>query len=731
MSVKEIKKYIKDLSNKDKKIRQKSCESLEARGILLTNDESKLLNSAVNALEKATKDSDKNVKKKAESAYKTLYNHLQSIEKPESEPEPSTDSDWGSTTTEESPSTTSSTRTSSSQPLEGEPQPALEYILEETLNGTLAINGELISDSIETTGLLRLKNLNSSERIFDINFKIENKGLSSIEDESFHFNEIQGDEEQTVEYSINIEKVDDVAIEFSEAIDTFPDSEEDSNVLVFGQEMSTKIKYNFSAKKTLNSFTLTKELPSGFENVTIETSSIGKANIEGNNVVWKIEDVNEGLSGNLVISGLFKVENLEDISTGKATLEFSSLTDTHSGLKLSEVKEGRVRSRHLVESNELADEPDYWLNKFIFENPSDIEIQLKHVKMTDPNADDPTAEVVSLENPVLIKAGGEWVSEEFKTFSESIPTFNKDIDLQIGSKLSVDTRSKLVLEQGALRVANITATKSYELNEVPSYRETPLPAEIIIENIGAIAYAHLLIKDKVPAHFLAPLKDDMTLTMITEESGEEILNSDSDYEYIVEGDEENADSEKIVLIKCIREVPPGAKIKWNYAPRAYKPLPDHTYDFHTDIEASLIEKAPPLTFTLTEDLTIKVLHQRRKVTIGKTILPGSNKNEYEIELFYKNRGTAVLDKLAIKDFIPKAFTIQSENVEFITTDDDGNELKLNGESSEEDAPSEMEVEGKIKIFIFEQVKPNDKIIIKIAISGEGEYSMRQAQMTFT
>ena len=290
----------------------------------------------------------------------------------------SSTSDWESTGDQD----VSSTSSSSYEAKGGEPKPALEYKIEETLNGTLTITGELDSESIETSGILKVKNFSSSERIFDVNFTLDDKGLTSLEDDKFHFNEIQSEEVQIIEYDINVEKVDDVAIEFKESIDTSPDTEEDSNVLVFGQEMSTKIKYNFTAKKTMKSFKLIKELPSGFENVVIENSSIGNANIEESNVVWSLEDVEEGTSGNLEITGLFKVNDLEDISTGKATVEFSSITDTHSGLKLGEELEGRVRSRHLVESNEISEEPDNWMNKFIFENPSDVDILLKYVKMT-------------------------------------------------------------------------------------------------------------------------------------------------------------------------------------------------------------------------------------------------------------------------------------------------------------------------------------------------------------
>ena len=466
-----MERYLKDLSNKDKKTRQSACESLESEGVRLQIDDLDVLKKAVKALQNASSnDSDRGTRKKADSAYQTLSAHQRKLESP------STDSSapsWGSTTSEEPQ------KSASSQRKEGEPNPALELILAETLNGTLSLTGELKEDSIQTTGIMKIKNLSGAEKVFDVNFAVEDKGLSSLEDE-YHFNEVQPDEEQIIEYNVNIEKVDDLAIEFKERIDTFPESgrEEGSNVLVFGQTMDTKLIYDFTAKKTLKTFTLTKELPTGFDNVQIEEKSLGETSIDGQNVSWVLNDVQEGTSGSLVIKGSFKVDNLDDISTGVAAVEFTSETDTHSGVKLSEAKEGRVKSTNFIDSDEATEEPDNWMNKFVFENPSDIDVTLKYVKITNPSDND--TEVVSLESPVLVSSKGNWESEQFKTFSETQPSFVVDFDLMVGSRVIVDTTSKLEVEQGALRVANIVASKVYELSQVPSYRETPLPATFAI-----------------------------------------------------------------------------------------------------------------------------------------------------------------------------------------------------------------------------------------------------------
>ena len=92
MSEKEINGYIKNLSDKDKKKRQEACENLEVRGLLLGNDQRDLLRSAVNAVNKTRDDKERSVRRKADSAYRTLNNHLSSLE--------STSSRWGTSSDE-------------------------------------------------------------------------------------------------------------------------------------------------------------------------------------------------------------------------------------------------------------------------------------------------------------------------------------------------------------------------------------------------------------------------------------------------------------------------------------------------------------------------------------------------------------------------------------------------------------------------------------------------------
>ena len=99
-------------------------------------------------------------------------------------------------------------------------------------------------------------------------------------------------------------------------------------------------------------------------------------------------------------------------------------------------------------------------------------------------------------------------------------------------------------------------------------------------------------------------------------------------------------------------------------------------------------------------------------------------------MFYKNRGTATLKELDIKDFVPSTFEMVSENVDFQFKDKEGREEdNKNIESVEQKAPGDYD--GSMRVWSFPQVKPGDTISIQYTIKGSGDFSMKQAQTTFT
>ena len=156
MSAKNIERFLKDLSSDDKKVRQSACESLESEGVRLTVDDLDVLKKAVRSLQNASSnDSDRGTRRKADSAYQALSAHQKKLE---SQSSSSGTPSWGSTTSEESPKSKSQVERK-----EGEPNPALELILAETLYGTLSLTGELKNESIQTTGVMKVKNISTAE----------------------------------------------------------------------------------------------------------------------------------------------------------------------------------------------------------------------------------------------------------------------------------------------------------------------------------------------------------------------------------------------------------------------------------------------------------------------------------------------------------------------------------------------------------------------------------------
>ncbi|MHA2364501.1 MAG: hypothetical protein ACXAC7_11125 [Candidatus Hodarchaeales archaeon] len=708
MATSKVENSISDLKQKDKRKRKKAVENLGKEGLQLSSSENEIqiLKNAISALEGIeSKDKEKDVKNSARDVLKNLKPHLTNLEADfeRSKAAPETTDAWA---TSEVP--------------EDSLQPALDYMLTEVLNGTLALDGEL--KDLETSATLYLKNLTNNERIFDVMFTIQEKGLSTLEEE-YYFPEIDAGEEKIIEYKFNVEDTSDVALEFLEIVDTFPDTEEQSNVLVFGQTMETKLKYKYTAKKNLQKITVKKTFPTGFSNVQVEQATHGTHNIESDSLEWTLEDITEGQEGELIVSGSFDVQELEDISTGQVNVSFYSEQALHSGVEISGERTGQVRSKQLVESTEIETKPDNWENQFIYENPSEIDVKLRQISISDEEntyIDDKTEKIVP--------AGDKWESEVFESISEEVPMFSASLDMQIASRVVINTQSDLIVEPGALRVANINASKEYEVTVIPSYRETPIKGTTVIENIGAIDFENTVIKEDIPEDFLPPENEKMTVTMVFEDATEEILRDDTDYEYLIEGDPENSEEIHKITLKCLKILPPKGKLVWESYPRAYRPLPDKEYEFQSHITAELTEKAPPLEFDIVEDLPkLTVIHERRRVTIGKSVTElGTKKASYEIMLNYKNRGNKILEELVLKDFIPKPFKVAEESISYENTEEEVPEII----AEEEEFVTET-AEGSIRTWVFPQVHPDQEIQVIYSIKGKGKYKARHAQMSFT
>jgi hypothetical protein len=161
-----------------------------------------------------------------------------------------------------------------------------------------------------------------------------------------------------------------------------------------------------------------------------------------------------------------------------------------------------------------------------------------------------------------------------------------------------------------------------------------------------------------------------------------------------------------------------------------KPQPDNEYTSTTKIEATLVEQAPPLELELVEEAPkLTVIHERRKLSVGKTVLPGASQAEYEIILQFKNRGSHDLQDVVLKDFVPDDFNRSGEEITIESVDGDKETLDI---TPSESTATIQDESGDLLEWTFSEIKKDSEIIVSYRITGKDPnevYRASRAQIT--
>lgn len=607
---------------------------------------------------------------------------------------------------------------------------ALLLIVEETQKGTINRDGTPFVDEdekiqLDATGVLKVKNTGEEDRIWDIDIKIKEKGLTKLKD-IYHINELDHQEEQEFAYDIE-DLPDSLPLKFSETIDTVG-GEEPSAIMVFGKTMETKITYEISAEKNLVDIQLEKSLPPHFSGINIGSSSIGKANINGDKLTWEIESLNENESGTLQLTCEVKAEDTEPKRTGESTLKYSSKVEgAFSGMDV-EGADGLVKNYSYVESDELEDQPDNWNCKLVLENPSEFPIELRDILIKKGEYVF-ISEEYEAEDGVIIPSKGTWNSKEFTLFSEDIPSFEKNVTFTVKPEIMYRASSILNVIDTEMKVANLRASKNYGVEMIKSYRKTPIPTTIEFSNIGSLSFSSVTVKDVIPPKFSPSEPENVVITIgkrklkvadyeVSYESGANVtVPSESESELPPKDTEQFDDGEfgeQTMIIKINKEIKPDQKVKIEFTPTAENPQPNRNFSGNAEIIADLAEPGPPLNVFVTDWLSgmaIKVVHERKAITIGKQIIPGAEPGLFEIELSFKNRGDTALENIAIKDIIPEGFNLVNDAFDDL-------------------AESESAPQGTIRTWTFETIEKDQAITITYNLQGQGDkFHISQAQQT--
>ena len=519
---------------------------------------------------------------------------------------------------------------------------ALTLVLEETQSGSINRDGTPVKDektgkmAVDARGALKAVNSGEEDRIWDIDIRIADKGLSGLDQEVYHINELEPHEEWTQEYDIT-DLPESLPLQFKETINTVG-TEEPSNILVFGQTMETTLSYEAKADKKLNDIDFSKDFPAHFSEARVVSTSTGKANIEAGKLTWQIPELKENETATLQINCKIKVEDTTPKRSGEGTLKFTSKVEGAFSSLNVDGADGLVRNYSYVEADEIEDQPDNWNCKLVLENPSEFPIELRDVLIKKGEYVF-VSEEYEASDAVIVNSKGTWESKQFTLFSEEIPSFEKNVTFTIKPEIMYLAKSDLSILDTEMRVANLRATKQYGVETIPSFRQTPIPTTIEFSNIGSLAFSSVTVKDVVPPKFATDKEDTFKLFIndeevstsdyeITYDSGATVkVPSDAEIQKTSTGSFDDSKlPERTLVMKINKTIEPEQTVKLEYTPIAMLPEPDRTFSGQAEIIAELAEPGPPLDIFVSDWLStqlISVVHQRKSILRGKQVKTGS------------------------------------------------------------------------------------------------------------
>ena len=610
---------------------------------------------------------------------------------------------------------------------------ALLLVLEETQSGSINRDGTPVKDEetgnmkVDAKGVLKAKNSGETDRIWDIDIRIRDKGLSGLDQENYHVNELEPQEEWTQEYDIT-DLPESLPLQFKETINTVG-TEEPSSILVFGQTMETTLSYEVSAEKKLNDIDFSKDFPDHFSEARVVSTSTGKASIDGGKISWQIPELQENETATLQINCQIKVEDTTPKRSGEGTVKFTSRVEGAFSSLDVDGADGLVKNFSYIESDEIEDQPDNWNCKLILENPSEFPIELRDVLIKKGEYIF-VSEEYEASDGVIVPSGGKWESKQFTLFSEEIPSFEKNVTFTVKPEIMYLAKSDLSILDTEMRVANLRATKQYGVETIPSFRQTPLPTTIEFSNIGSLSFSSVTIKDVVPPKFSTEKEDTFKLFINDSEvdASEYEVSYDSGYSVKVPEDagevqksstgsfDDSKFPERTLVLKINKEIEPEQTVKLEYTPVVMLPEPDRTFSGQAEIVAELSEPGPPLDIFVSDWLSgqlITVVHQRKSIRRGKNVIPGSETGLYDIELTFVNKGDATLENVKVKDLIPEGF-------------------KLLNDAFSDLAEDESDPQGTIRTWTFETVEKDQTVTITYSLEGQGDdFHVKALQKTIT
>ncbi len=554
-----------------------------------------------------------------------------------------------------------------------------------------------------TTGLFSIENNSSKDRLWDIDLKLKNINGTDLEEEKISIKELPPKKSEEINYSLNIDGKQD--LEITEYISTLNDPETESYSLALNaqNEIYCAIQIKNISEDNLTNIKINKIIPELFEDVNINNSSLGAAEIgeyEGNRAVeWTIEQIEPNDEAKIELRLDVNIQDKDSkIRSGKIIVMYTS-PKSLSGTEIDKF-DAYTNNSFYIALNELDETPDEYNCQFVFENKSEFMLRLVNADVYDPN--NPNEKFVDIDPGEIppLPEGAKWESKSwnFKAEEGIDPNFRTKVEFFAIADHQIETHGLIDINDVELAVASIGGELSYDVSQIPSFRSTVFNVNMKVENTGGADLNEVILTEKIQTGFNPPSSDEISVLL----NGNEIeISSDSI------NIENNDGSTVSIELKNLRDTSikfqPGDMIEVTYPITADKPSKSTIYRSDVIYTANTFPAGQPLE-VIPDVIEIEVVHVRKRLIKGKEITALVDEGQYEITLYVVNTGKFDIEKFEIQDKIPDNFEYSSMTLDPEITSMEGADLLK---------------------WVIDIIKPGDRVEIRYRLSGEGKPSDAQ------